>query len=1074
MITMRQHSCLPRTRLSAIITMLMIFLSSIETTNATTITAAAAATTTTTTIYGWQQQQEQKQVAFPLLHYDFSIESCRRANTLTSIVDYSSSSSAVSSKLDDVDYANKGTIKEGMGLIRNKNLAICSLGMGVEVNHPDLLGRIDKSTSTDINDTSLLLYSSHSIRQVKLALEETADNAAAVVTPSFNGVDTNPYDGVTFSMWINPLEKNDRQQLDGVSRPILTIGPRHSIPTNDNAVHNISQSGLSSLCDTNRFDMQLSYTDDYQLELIYRTTDRYFQNCQRILYDTTRLWNKTSIQHIAISMRNLRQEVFINGQSVARKREPYDNTLKHWNESSIFQFFHHPYSGVMNSQSLPWDGRLYQFSMYRGVWEESQVKQVMSEGLPPTQPYGLSDTVTILEDARKENGQLEQISLPFLFVDKEMDVLLTSLQISHQAPSKVRFYITRFPPKGKFWDTISRRAIEGLDGSVPTLINDVNTLVYIPVQNEHSTVTGATYTSFDFCVTTNRNAILATSQCESATLSIVVDPVNDPPVTIPLAGPYYVHEGIHEDRSALRLTGYDVDIDDSIAAIQITSPPTLGYLYLSVSTFRSQDSLLHGTLLSDINHTIPGGEAYVEYYFTGYSDRVIVEGSPIVDVFRFRVQDTKGSWSDEQGGEIYILPSVATATTDFPKDVVVTAYPVSEQGTPVPLRGVDTSGLNRTLGFVIGSIPGMGSLFDSTNTNNVAKDTIIYSDKLSITSDVIETNLTYVPSFMERCPDYYFYMNDSFWYRVAASDSSNEIVSVSKPVEQFVQVPCSIDHIELEVTVMNGTGVEALVTPLDHPCSSYSYNIGKESSNASSCFGSVIVSNFHLQVKQKFTQLVLVCIYCHHGLLTLNQQYLGGIYPLSDHQVMRRKIRFLTKLDSFNDVLSSLHYQSEVASEDQIHVVVEYGRCNHQVVHLLGHDFSETGPDCIKVEKVLNVIVRAEIRPPGEFLYREFPWIPLPFTLCILVFLKVRGKSREILLRDDDDCDAQTVDATIGIRWKQHYDIASGFYYYEDLDDGEVTWEPPLDERFIPSLEGDGRSSHQLGGKEDHPEKKTA
>lgn len=38
-------------------------------------------------------------------------------------------------------------------------------------------------------------------------------------------------------------------------------------------------------------------------------------------------------------------------------------------------------------------------------------------------------------------------------------------------------------------------------------------------------------------------------------------------------------------------------------------------------------------------------------------------------------------------------------------------------------------------------------------------------------------------------------------------------------------------------------------------------------------------------------------------------------------------------------------------------------------------------------------------------------------------------------------------------RWREHYDENSGFYYYENVDNGTVTWNPPLDESFIPAIE---------------------
>lgn len=39
------------------------------------------------------------------------------------------------------------------------------------------------------------------------------------------------------------------------------------------------------------------------------------------------------------------------------------------------------------------------------------------------------------------------------------------------------------------------------------------------------------------------------------------------------------------------------------------------------------------------------------------------------------------------------------------------------------------------------------------------------------------------------------------------------------------------------------------------------------------------------------------------------------------------------------------------------------------------------------------------------------------------------------------------------VRWIQHYDTESGYHYYENIEDGTTTWDPPLDENFISSSE---------------------
>jgi hypothetical protein len=107
-----------------------------------------------------------------------------------------------------------------------------------------------------------------------------------------------------------------------------------------------------------------------------------------------------------------------------------------------------------------------------------------------------------------------------------------------------------------------------------------------------------------------------------------------------------------------------------------------------------------------------------------------------------------------------------------------------------------------------------------------------------------------------------------------------------------------------------------------------------------------------------------------------------------------------------------------------------------------------------------------------SYVFGTFQWIPLPFTFLLLLFIKVKGKAKEKLAKpeayevekDKDTIDKaeedpsvgqthETDDSSMSCRWIQFYDAESGFYYYQNSEDGEVTWDPPLDEEFIPEEE---------------------
>jgi hypothetical protein len=526
--------------------------------------------------------------------------------------------------------------------------------------------------------------------------------------------------------------------------------------------------------------------------------------------------------------------------------------------------------------------------------------------------------------------------------------------------------------------------------------------------------------------------------------------VNDPPTAI-VPDPYYVHEGTSEEPIALRLSGLDVDLGDGVQAIEITVPPSLGYLYLSVSTFRTEDNLLHGTLLSSIDNIIPGEEAYVEYRFTGYSE-VIVQGTSVVDFFRFRVKDKMGAWSDEVEAEIRIISNLFPVIEGTPWTI-----PSSDYNTPCQIRWTDHALVNRTSGVFFESITSKGELIGSEDT--LVKENTIISLSSGI-SDENNVSVTYRVSSndcIKEGDD--FYITDSFTYRIVSLDEDGQLTSTSELVEKQIRVQCSVKPIALKVHDKS-LNILAFGHRFDHPCSGYVFNFTAQSKQL--CLDVAIVPNITVEGHGSQPESLFLTISSRDGLLSLNTELLDDVQPIYDQEQMRNKIRLLVPPNRVSAILSSILFQSEVEGRDEIHIVVEYGRCNHKVSTLLEQNFSESGPECYKEEIIIPVDVAGNDDYPDELLFREFPWIPLPFALCMLIFLKLRGKSREIMAKhnleesrrqEEVTCDL-TSEQSRDVRWQQHYDTDSGFYYYQNLEDGEVTWDPPLGEQFIPSAEG--------------------
>jgi hypothetical protein len=888
----------------------------------------------------------------PLLQYDMTMDDCQMST-----------------------FFNGGIFgKDSMILIRNASTTACTLGFGVESNF---------SNGTYTSDEMKLSNAVYASKPIGSFVENLSDDTIPVINES----------GLTISLWIRPIYVHEHNCNDGdkckeltPSRSIFTIG-WDTFGTNT-----VPPTGLT-LCEKSKIDFQLSIVQTNLLEIVYRTSDQIFEPCQRINVDISSLL-RTDVEtqlssrpmHIAISLGNYHQEVFVNGKTLARKREAFDADLKHWNPMSLISFFTYP--STEYHPLTPWEGQLFRFAVHSGILNKNQVRSLMSEGLSPSQPVAYPKLVHINEDALDQNGTLQQIRMPYSFLDYEIASLLNDFGLSHQPAAFVRHYITRFPTKGHIFHIEDGRIIEP-SGNLPVLVSNTDRLVYMPRKDEHSEFLGGTYTSFDYCVTTNK--IIMSSQCTPATISVVVDPVNDPPMAIipPL---YIVYEGVKNEASALLLTGSDVDKNDFIQNIEITSPPKMGYIFLSVSSFREEDKLLHGTILSESNNTIPGKEVYIEYRFTDYNTTTI-QDSLVMDFFRFRVQDSAGSWSSEAEAKIQVLSSV-TSSTDNPNKwrlQMAEAGGVSNQ-----LTGIDSSGFNRTLGFLIKSLPSKVVILDDEGAP-LEENQIIESSTSSLNGEknIESASVTFVGirSACNRSDN--LLINDRLNYQVVALGADKEVLSISLAKEEEITIICGVAPVSMHfIDGEEPMSVSAFVSPTDDNCSGYMFDFTEDSRKA--CRDTALLFGLEVDNAKKLSWPVYVVITTSpSGFLSLNQNYLSDVQTFFDQPVMRSSIRFVVPAEKLHDVLSAIHFQSDSFGRDKIQVVLQYGRCNHNETFLVDHEFSVSTEECYKTQK--NIYVNVQQNPQGfeTSSHYPFPWVPL-FVIAVLgPIFYMKGKAKQ-------------------------------------------------------------------------------
>jgi hypothetical protein len=150
--------------------------------------------------------------------------------------------------------------------------------------------------------------------------------------------------GLTLELWFKPATNNT------VFRPIVTLGQEGPV--------------LNSLsyCDSNSLDFQMAQHGSV-LEIYYRTSDLFFEPCQRYaLIDMPLPANK--LAHVMISLQDAHQQVFVNGQASAILTQSFQNDLSHWNNidgGSKLHLLAYQQAGI-------WTGSLYQFGMYPGIF----------------------------------------------------------------------------------------------------------------------------------------------------------------------------------------------------------------------------------------------------------------------------------------------------------------------------------------------------------------------------------------------------------------------------------------------------------------------------------------------------------------------------------------------------------------------------------------------------------------------------------------------------------------------------------------------------------------------------------
>lgn len=825
--------------------------------------------------------------------------------------------------------------------------------------------------------------------------------------------------GVSFELWIKSEDFNESAlaaKTDTRIRPILTIGQRRRKPSSALTEQRLKENLGLNPCSANLFDFQLIQHGN-TLELYYRTSDAFFEPCQRLVFGNTTL-ESNKLAHVVVSLGDGSQQVFVNGQASVELSQNFPNDLSHWNRNYSVQLLDYKSSdSVVDS----WSGTLYQLTVYPSTLSPSDVIARMKAGLPASPPYALSYTTTIHEDAERIAGshstewykeqapttEAARIILRVGSMERDVRDLFdrVNLDVPWSPPTPVHIYLTSLPSKGVLYtkDGVVLGASQVLpdgDAASSSLLikvdSELEQVNYLPPLHAHSsTADGVTsvFTTFRYCVTSI--PIFDSMQCQSAVVSLRVLPVNDPPVADNVGSIRVTEDAEIANAPKIRLSGTDVDIGDSVQFVQITQPPTHGQLILSVSSFR-KDGLVHGTLLSDADFFIRADDpVYVKYIWSpGYSSSVIVQGADVTDSFSFRVADRSGLWSEEKMVQIEVLSAVrafadSNATT-LPKD--------SRLQRKLNLRGIDQSGHQRGIGYFVETIPSPeeGLLLDPVNGQPIKAGAMLttlvdfpYNNAAELTfipSPGFCSNLSLSPG--QTTTDLKF----RFRATAMAKDDSSRVVSVSDSVTQSIRVACAIDALSLKGPSelfslkklgLHQSGSDPCRGPIfDHVLTDRSF-----------CNFAAIIDGIEITNHEQYAEQVHVTISVGAGYLTFNEIFWNRTEPIYGRRASAaQKVEFLAYPDDLNNIFSGLHFQSNQLGEDAIEILLQYGDCSH--TNQPPPPFST--PTCQRLQHRIPIMVLdgENIRVQSSHLISGFPWqilfCLLGYPLLYYLFVQLR------------------------------------------------------------------------------------
>lgn len=824
--------------------------------------------------------------------------------------------------------------------------------------------------------------------------------------------------GISFEFWLKPAVYDNEDDEAPQYYTIMTLGSRDD---DDNMDTQYARNN----CKKEQFDLKV-YMIENNLHMEYRTADPLFQPCYdyRVMKQTL---EPGKLVHIILVLNDQHQQVFINGQGQTIAQEFFN--MANWNERQIYGMHFFEPTSLSHEKFSPWNGQLYQFSIFDTALSEEQIHNSLLSGVPFGNSYAFSYTITLNEDAQIIPSSLgsEVYAGPNLFawnstqtiplrigsLSNDLYQLFDELNLSKSnlpTMDPLYIYITKFPSTGRLFHVSSSEAIEivstnagdGQENPTAILVPDPDSIVFLPNPHEFSDIPGEDYTNLTYCVTTH--PIFDSHQCESAQVSIVVVSVNDPPFAEAFPHIVEIMEGLDilHNNPSIQLGGSDVDQGDSVVSLRITRKPKWGHLILRVPTFRP-DFLVHGTTFAELpNNAISlynGESIFVQYLFTGGTNtgiesQQIIPGNSATDFFGFQVSDRHGAFSEEKRVRVSITSAVVVESTSS-----VDIFDEETQQKLIQLQGRDDSGLERTIAFFIETIPpkSHGQLFHK-GIDTALIPGVLIRETFPFHGNA---NLTFTASSSfcdQKSLSSRKVSITNFSYRVVALDK-DDVVSASSVVQRQISIRCRSEplvlHVPSNIFILKALSLD---TDTEQDC------LDPVHARTSSCQSVISIDGIYVSGSMHHQEPVLVTILPGSGYVTFNDQFWHQVGPLQGRrQQASQNVTFTANPSALNSILSGLIFQSLTPGNDFVQITIQEGNC----VNRHGNNSSVSGVSCRNTTKLIQVQVLADesIDPNRNRL--DFPWqvlvcwIGYPALYALVYFWKNASRSGSKKLNDD-------------------------------------------------------------------------